>query len=202
MSDKNTDNQKDLIIQLKNGHKDSFKFLVELYQDKVLNTCYHFVHDKTDAEDLSQEVFLQVYRSIGRFREDAQLSTWIYRIAVNKSLDHIRKKKRKKRFAFVTSFWGTTENEYELQIPTNENLHSDLEQKEMIQILNNAINKLPENQKTAITLSKYEGFSNKEIAEILDTSVSSVESLIHRAKKNLNQKLYHFYEKNTQVFAG
>jgi RNA polymerase sigma-70 factor (ECF subfamily) len=187
--------QKELINQLKAGNENSFKLLVETYKDKVLSTCYYFLHDKLDAEDVAQDVFIEIYRSISDYREDAQLSTWIYRIAVNKSLDFIRKKKRKKRFAYVVSFWRNTEEKAELQVPSSENPQRDLEQEERIDILNNAINSLPENQKAAITLSKYDGISNKEIADILETSVSAVESLIHRAKKNLHKKLYQYYKK-------
>lgn len=172
----------------------SFEELVEFHQEKVLNTCFRFVNNKEDAEDLTQEVFIEVYRSIGHFREDAELSTWIYRIAVNKSLDFIRKKKRKKRFAFVLSLTGFGDEEKELQIPALPNPQTDLEQKERIQILNRAIDSMPENQKVAITLSKYEGFSNNEIAEIMETSVSAVESLVHRAKNNLHKKLYNYFE--------
>lgn len=187
--------QKDLVNQLKANSEDAFKLLVETYKEKVLNTCYHFLHNELDAEDLAQEVFIEVFRSIGHFRQDAELSTWIYRIAVNKSLDFVRKKKRKKRFAYVMSLAGFGDVEKELPLPAPSNPQADLEQKERIEILNQAIDSLPENQKVAITLSKYEGFSNKEIAEIMNTSVSAVESLIHRAKNNLHKKLYNFYEK-------
>ncbi len=175
---------------------DSFKELVKLHQDQVLNTCFRFVNNREDAEDLAQDVFVEVYNSIDSFRGDAKLSSWIYRIAVNKSLDFVRKKKRKKRFAFVLSLTGFGDEEKELQLPVTSNPHTDLEQKERNQILNKAIDSLPENQKVAITLSKYEGFSNKEIAEIMKTSVSSVDSLIHRAKNKLQKKLHKFYEKH------
>ena len=96
----------------------------------------------------------------------------------------------------MRSLAGFGEIEKELPLPAPSNPQVDLEQKERIEILNQAIDSLPENQKVAITLSKYEGFHNKEIAEIMDTSVSAVESLIHRAKNNLHKKLYQFYEKN------
>lgn len=187
--------QSELIQKLKSGDETAFKECVESHKDRVLNTCYRFVQNQDDAADLAQEVFIEVYRSIGHFREDAELSTWIYRIAVNKSQDFIRKQKRKKRFAFVLSLAGFGDEEKEVQLPASSNPHSDLEQKERIKILNQAIDSLPENQKVAITLSKYESFSNKEIADIMDTSVSAVESLVHRAKNNLHKKLYNYYEK-------
>ena len=174
----------------------SFEELVKLHQEKVLNTCFRFVKNKEDAEDLAQDVFVEVYNHINSFRGDAKLSTWIYQISVNKSLDFIRKKKRKKRFAFVLSLYDFGDEEKELQLPTPANPHTDLEQKERTQILNKAIDSLPENQKAANPSSKYEGFSNKAIAEIMGASVSAVDSLIHRAKNKLQKKLHQFHEKH------
>ncbi len=184
---------KDLVERLKSDDENAFRELVEEFKDKVFSTCFHYLHNRLDAEDLAQEVFIEVHRSIKSFKEDAQLSTWIYRIAVNKSLDLIRKRKRKKRFGYLISL-GADDDEKEIQIPISGNPQKDLEIKERMQLLNNALAKLPETQKTVITLSKYEGFSNKEIAEVMDTSVSSVESLMHRAKKNLQKKLQNYFE--------
>ena len=76
-----------------------FKSLVEIHQEKVRNTCFRFVKNSEDADDVAQEVFIQVYESLDKFRNEAEISTWIFRIAVNKSLDFLRRKKRKKRFA-------------------------------------------------------------------------------------------------------
>ena len=167
------------------------------HQEKVRNTCFRFVKNSEDADDVAQDVFIQVYESLDRFREESELSTWIYRIAVNKSLDFIRKKKRKKRLAQLTSLFGFNEDKEEIVLPANGNPQQDLEDKERKQILDRAIDELPENQKTAITLSKYEGFSNKEIAQIMDLSLSAVEALMHRAKQNLHKLLYEYFEKQT-----
>ena len=182
-----------LLESLKSREPDAFKILVEQHQERVRNTCYRFVNSKEDAEDIAQEVFVEVYRSIKHFREDAQLSTWIYRIAVNKSLDFVRKKNRKKRFGQIFHLFGTEEGDKELQLPSDEDPHADLEHQERIRILNRAIDALPETQKVAITLSKYEGLRNTEIANIMGTSLSAVESLIHRAKENLRKHLYSYY---------
>ncbi len=172
-----------------------FKSLVENHQEKVRNTCFRFVNNREDADEVAQDVFIQVYESLSHFREESELSTWIYRIAVNKSLDFIRKKKRKKRFAQLTSLFGFSEEKEEIVLPVGSNPQQEMEEKERKQILDSAIDKLPESQKTAITLSKYEGFSNKEITSIMELSLSAVEALIHRAKKNLHKQLYHYYEK-------
>lgn len=174
-----------------------FKSLVESHQEKVRNTCFRFLKNREDADDVAQEVFIQVYESLGHFRDDSELSTWIYRIAVNKSLDFIRKKKRKKRFAQLTSLFGFSEEKEEIVLPADGNPQEDMEKKERKQILDSALDQLPENQQTVITLSKYEGFSNKEIATIMELSLSAVEALMHRAKKNLHKLLYDYYEKQS-----
>jgi len=171
------------------------KKIVETYQERVRNTCFRFVKNPQDADDLAQDVFIKIYESLTTFRNESELSTWIYRIAVNKSLDHIRRANRKKRFARVTSIFSSGNSGEEVELRSTSDPQSDLEQKDRQRILDWALSALPENQKIAITLSKYEGFSNREIAEIMDITISAVESLIHRAKKNLHEKLADFYDK-------
>ncbi len=136
---------------------------------------------------------MEVFRSIHKFNEESSISTWIYRIAINKSLDFIKKNNRQKRWALLTRVSATTNESNDDWYAHNETPQQSLEQKERIEILNSAIDKLPINQKSAFTLHKYEGLSYKEIADILKTSVSSVESLIHRAKKNLQKSLEKYY---------
>ena len=184
-----------LIENLKKGDINSFRILVDEHQRKVLNTCYRFLNNKEDAEDLTQEVFLEVYKSISSFRGESKISTWIYRIAVTKSLDFIRKKKRKKRFTILKRVFS--DDNIKSGIPDKTNLNPDkkVEEQDRIRILNEALESLPQNQRAAFTLSKYDEMSYKEIAEILNTTIPSVESLIHRAKNNLKKKLFYYYEK-------
>jgi len=184
----------ELIVQLIDGDQNAFRELVESNQDKVINTCFSFVKNKEDAEDIAQEVFIEIHQSIAGFRKDAKLSTWIYRIAVNKSLDHIRKKKRKKRFAQLV-FLDSTDNNDVFEIPALDDPEKELEDSDRRKVLAYAINQLTKNQKIALTLSKFEQLSNKEVASVLDSSVSAVEALIHRAKTNLRKKLQHYFEK-------
>ncbi|MBI9072636.1 MAG: RNA polymerase sigma factor [Melioribacteraceae bacterium] len=172
-----------------------FQAIVETNQDRVRNTCFRFVNNLEDAEDIAQEVFVQVYESFSHFREEAELSTWIYRIAVNKSLDFLRKSKRKKRFGQMVSLFGFGEEEEEIRIPSSSNPQRELEDDERKQILYMIIRKLPENQQTALTLSKLEGFNNKEVSKIMEMSLSAVEALMFRAKKNLEKKLRSYFEK-------
>jgi RNA polymerase sigma-70 factor (ECF subfamily) len=173
-----------------------FESIVLSLQEKVRNTCFRYVNNVEDADDIAQEVFIQVYESMNHFREESQLSTWVYRIAVNKSLDFIRSKKRKKRFAQLTSLFRSDDEESTIEIPSYGTPEQELEEKERKKILDLAISKLPENQKTAIILSKYENFSNKEITDIMDLSLSAVEALMHRAKNNLQKQLKDYFEKH------
>ena len=173
--------------------EESFRSLVAEHQEMVINTCYRFVFNREDAEDLAQDVFIEVFRSLEQFREEAKLSTWIYRIAVTKSLDHLRRLKRKKRFSSLKRVIGIEDPSSDIAAPHSDNPLEALAGNEQADILQNALWTLPDSQKTAFLLSKQEGFSNQEIADILKTSVSAVESLVHRAKKNLHDKLFAYY---------
>ena len=181
------------IQALQRGESKAFEALVEQFQDKIVNTCYGFVQNAEDAEDIAQEVFIEVYKSVNNFRAESQLSTWIYRIAVTKSLDFIRKKKRKKRWDSLKRVFGMESVAERLPSSTKQNPDAQVENEERRIILNTAIASLAENQRIVFTLHKFEGLSYKEIADVMDTSLSSVESLMHRAKKNLQKKLYNYY---------
>lgn len=184
----------ELIARLKDGEETAFREVVDTWKDMVYNTVLGVVQHAEEAEDVTQEVFIQVYESIGQFKGDSKLSTWLYRIAVTKSLDHLRKKKRKKRFAFLQSLFGVNEEEVRHD-PEFNHPGVALENKENAKILFRAIDKLPDNQKTAFTLHKLEGLSYQEVAEVMQCSVSSVESLMHRAKGNLRKLLEEYYQK-------
>ena len=190
-------NELELIEQLKKGEETAFKIIVDTWKDMVYNTSLVIVQNAEDAEDIAQEVFVQVYESIHQFKGDSKFSTWLYRIAITKSLDHLRKKKRKKRFAIIQSLFGV--NEEEIRHERNfQHPGISLENKEKAATLFRAINKLPDNQKTAFTLHKLEGLSYQEIAEIMESTESSVESLMHRAKGNLKNILTEYYKNSDE----
>ncbi|MEI8033039.1 MAG: RNA polymerase sigma factor [Chlorobiaceae bacterium] len=172
-----------------------FKSLVGEHQEMVINTCYRFVFNREDAEDLAQDVFVEVFRSLDQFRAEAKLSTWIYRIAVTKSLDHLRRIKRIKRFGALKRIIGAEDPSAEIAAPSGDTPAEACSGNERADLLQKALNSLPDNQKAAFLLSKQDGYSNQEIADILKTSVSAVESLVHRARKNLQEKLSLYYEK-------
>jgi len=183
--------EKVLINGLKKRDKDSFEELVNLYKDRIYNITIGLIQNIEDAEDLTQEVFVEVFNSISDFREDSSLNTWLYRIAVNKSLELIRKRSREKRFGFMTSIFNDKE---ELQIPDFEHPGAKLENKERAAVLFKAIAKLPETQQTAFTLNTVEDLSYREISETMKTSIPSVESLLFRAKANLKKYLENYYK--------
>ncbi len=170
-----TDQQ--LVMGLKQGDEAAFRELVETRQGLVYNTVLGLLQNAEDAEDVSQEVF----------------STWLYRVAVTTALEFLRKKKRKKRFAFLTSLFG--EDQSPLHDPPDF-VHPgvQLDNREKAKVLFQAIKKLPENQRIAFTLHKVEGLSYQEVADIMPTTVAAVESLIHRARQNLKKILRDYYE--------
>lgn len=180
--------EQELIYGLRNGEEWAFRELVNLFQNRVFNTALGLLQHTTDAEDIAQEVFIQVYRSINTFKEEASLATWVYRITVTKSLDHLRSKKRKKRFAFVSSLFGSDNTP--IHEPQEFNHPGvQLDRKEDAAMLFKLIDALPENQRTAFILNKVEELSYREIAAILNSSESAVDSLLQRAKQNLRKKI-------------
>ena len=185
-----------IIEKLKEGNEKVFSDLVNTYQKMVINTCYGLLHNFEDAEDVAQDVFIEVFRSASGFRGDSKLSTWIYRIAVNRSLNFLRDHKRRKLIKSLDNIVESSPNgaggSYSEQ---GSDPQSELENTQRSKIMHEAIDTLPKNQRIAFTLNKYEDLSYKEISEIMELSVSSVESLMHRAKKNLQKKLYNCYKK-------
>jgi RNA polymerase sigma factor (sigma-70 family) len=187
--------EKQLLQGLQLRQESAFKYLVDNYQTKVYNTVLAIVQNPEEAEDVAQEVFMEVYESIEKFRGDAKVSSWVYRIATTKALEAYRKRKTQKRWGgFLSSLFG--ENEEVVHHPADF-VHPGvlLENKERSTILFVAISKLADNQKIAFTLYHVEGLSYQEITEVMQLSLSSVESLLFRAKSNLRTLLKDYYAK-------
>ena len=176
-----------LVMRLRAGDSSAFSELLAVHSGRVLNTCYRFLLNRQDAEDLSQEVFVEVFQSIHTFRGNSRLSTWIYRIAVTKCLDELKRRKRKKRLSSVSRMLHLDElAEHPAGGPMPD---SDLHHAESLQLVARALDRLPDSQRVAFTLSKMEGYSNAEIAEIMKTTKVAVESLISRAKGRVSAEL-------------
>jgi RNA polymerase sigma-70 factor (ECF subfamily) len=183
-----------LIAALKKGEAEAFGQLVGAYQHLVYNATLSMLQHDEDAEDVTQEVFMTVFQSIGGFKGEAKLATWLYRIAITKSLEWLRKKNRKKRFVLMQSLDNRKEDEPAWEIPHFYHPGIQLENKERAAILFAAIAQLPEQQKTAFLLFQSEHLSQADVAAAMDTTVSSVESLLFRAKKKLRTLLAHYYD--------
>lgn len=167
-----------------------FENIFDEYKNIVFNLCLNYVLNPEDAQDITQEVFVKVYQRFHQYNPaSASLKTWICQIAINQSLDFLKSKKTIKRFGFLTSLFHPETNE-----PIKSALNIDhpgitTEDKEGLENLLTIIYTLPDNQKTAIILTKIEDRSQKEVAEIMNISVKAVESLLQRAKQNIAKKL-------------
>ena len=184
-------------IDLAKKNKDrAFSNLVDSYSGKIFSTCINLLRNQEDAEDVTQEVFTAIYLNLDKFKGESKLSTWIYAVALNKSKEFLRKKTRKKRFGIFT----TIEEEDSHTLPDSvinfEHPGIKLENKERASTFYKALDQLAENQKNAFILHKIEGVSYSEIADILETTIPSVESLMFRAKKKLKIILNDYYENN------
>ena len=167
----------------------NFQEIYSQFSRIVFNLALQYVQNRENAEEITQDTFVAIHRSIDSFKGNAELSTWVYRIAINKSLDFIKTQKRKKRFAVITSIFHPDSEEILHDYSNFDHPGVLLEQKEAMTEIFKHINELPPNQKTALILSKIEKKSQAEIAEIMKMNTKGVESLIHRAKVNLAKRL-------------
>jgi len=181
-------------VQLQQGDESAFRKLVDEWQAMVYNTALGIVQHADDADDITQEVFIQVYQSVSSFKGDSKFSTWLYRITLSKALDHEKKKKRKKRFGFVQSLFGADGEEQAHPVEFN-HPGVQMEKKERANELFNALKQIPDKQRIAFTLHKLEGQSYQEVAEIMNTTLYAVESLMGRAKANLKKELNKYYSR-------
>jgi RNA polymerase sigma-70 factor, ECF subfamily len=169
--------------------------LVETYRKRVIKTAYYFLGNMEDAEDVAQEVFLEILNSIGSFRQSSALSTWIYRITVNRSLNAVKRNKQRNIFIRIEKMFGISRQGENIQVQESSQDNNSMVENETRKLLKDTVAGLPEHQRTVFILSKYEEMSYKDISEVTGLSVSSVESLMHRAKLNLQKKLVsHFSE--------
>lgn len=181
-----------LVFSIVQGDRAAFRKLYEAFRVQVYNTALSYVQNSEDAEEITQDVFVEIHQSIRHFKGVSKLSTWIYRITINKSLDLTRRKKSRKRFVWL---YPLQNQEANVQPDTTPFRHPGvaLENQENAQILFQTIDLLPENQKTAFILSYVEDLPRQEIAEIMNLSLKAIESLLQRAKNNLRKLLDKWY---------
>ncbi|MFZ1808422.1 MAG: RNA polymerase sigma factor [Cyclobacteriaceae bacterium] len=185
--------EKGCLQAIAQGSEAALEQLYNQYAGKVYNTLISYTKNAEDAEELLQDVFVTIYNTASSFQFNASVSTWIYRIAVNKSLDFLRKKNSQKRFGIFTSLY--VKDSAEVKYDAADFVHPGvkLENKEDAKLLFQAIDTLTENQRTAFILTQIEGLPQKEVAEIMNQSRKAVESLLQRAKSNLKQELEKYF---------
>lgn len=183
------------IQELKAGNEQAFRHLMHLHGKGIFNLCLGMIPNREDAEDITQDVFVEAYKHISSFREGAHIKTWLFRIALNKCYDHIKYSKRQKRHGIMQSLFDKDDNPIEL--PSNfAHPGIAIENQEHAKALYGAIATLPETQQTAFTLYEMQGMDYKEIAETMSLSVSAIESLLSRARAGLRKKLHAYYTRN------
>jgi len=185
------------MMRVQAGDQSAFKVLVERYQRRVINVAYRFLGNREDAEDVAQETFLRVYLSAKSYKPKAELFTYLYTIATRLALNRLRKRKRLRWFS-LDQLQEDGEEGVGREFPADLADQPDvsLEQAEREAVVRRALDALPEAQKTAVILSRYEGLPYKQIAEVMETSVSAVESRLHRAKQTLKKKLSGYIEES------
>jgi len=179
------------MLEFQKGNVPAFETLMRKYYARILNFSYRFVGDRDTAEDLAQEVFIKVHRSGSSYRPQAKFQTWIYTIAKNLSLNAVRSMKRQAVSLDQDVDGEDGAMQRQLADPKAEHPAQVLQRQETAVIVQEAVNSLPENQKLAVILRRYERLSYEAIAETMGCSPEAVKSLLNRAKENLKVKLSH-----------
>ena len=179
-----------LMLRVKQGDREAFTELVEKYKQPVMNLAYRTLRDATEAEDLAQHVFLQVYKSAHRYEISAKFSTWLFTIARNLSLNEIRRRSRHPADS-LDQHLGQEEDQPARQFQDVKAFAAPeaVLQQELQEKIDEALADLPETQRTAIQLCRQEELSYEDIAEVLGCSLSATKSIIHRAREVLKQRL-------------
>ncbi|MCS1407807.1 MAG: ECF RNA polymerase sigma-E factor [Verrucomicrobia subdivision 3 bacterium] len=180
-----------LMLKVQEGDFASFEALVNRYKQPVVNVVARIIRDPTEAEDLAQNVFLQVYKAADRYKVTAKFSTWLFTIARNLSLNELRRRSRHPATSLDASpEWVDDESSgRQFKDEAISSASDDLLQAELMEKIDEVLGELPVNQRTAIVLLKEKGLSYEDIAGILGCSVSAVKSLIHRGRETIKSRL-------------
>lgn len=183
---------REIISAIREGDTDTFRLLVEKYETRVYHHCLRIVGDREESTDLTQEVFLKVFRNIHKYEHAYAFYTWLYKITVNCCIDYLRNAKRKIKKVPLAQLdhWDQSESARDQEIPDEKFCpETELLTVELRGILNNAVSRLSENLRSTIILKEIEGFSYAEIAEISNCSIGTVKSRMHRAREELKVTL-------------
>jgi RNA polymerase sigma-70 factor, ECF subfamily len=182
-----------IMLELRAGNMAGFDFLIQKYRKPIVHFMYRMVHNQAVAEELAQEVFLRVYRSRETYRAEARFSTWLYRIATNLGVNHARDTRHERSASTVyldetDSETGTTPDVAD----TTPSAESNLLRRERLNAIRQHVLALPERQRMAVLMHKYEGLDYKQIGDVLKLSESATKSLLFRAYQTLREKLKDF----------
>jgi RNA polymerase sigma-70 factor (ECF subfamily) len=178
----------ELVKRVQQGDKKAFDVLVQKYQQKLVNLISRFVSDPAECHDVAQEAFIKAYRAIGNFRGDSQFYTWLYRIAANTAKNHLASRSRKSP-AYSVDVEDAEHYSGESGLKDYTNPENLLLTDEIKQTVFKAIEALPDDLKSAITLREIEGLSYEEIAEVMDCPIGTVRSRIFRARDAIDKEL-------------
>jgi RNA polymerase sigma-70 factor (ECF subfamily) len=190
-----SDADAELMLRVKNGDTDAFRELVERHQRAVINTIYRAIGDRWEAEDLAQRVFVQVFRSAKRYKPTAKFTTWLHTIVHNTVRNEYRRRSRRAAESLDAMQNPTASDPPSVEIADAraQNPAREVAERELQQKIRAAIQQLPDAQRTAVILCRFEGCSYEEIAKILGGSASAVKSLLHRARETLKNELKGLY---------
>ena len=176
----------ELMVKIGNGDHAAFRSLVERHQNSLVGTISKMLGNETDSEDIAQQVFIRIWKHAKRYKPDNKFTTYLYTIARNLVYNESRRRSRKR-----TTSTDQLEEDHHLQFPSDANHEPDnnLLESELRNAIDAAIQKLPENQRMAVVLRRYDNVPYEEIAVILNTSVPSVKSLLFRARTTLREHL-------------
>jgi len=186
----NLDPDAALMLRVSQGDTAAFTELVEKYKQPVMNLAYRTLRDATEAEDLAQNVFVQVFKSASRYKSTAKFSTWLFTIARNLCLNEIRRRSRHPAESLDAPHPDHEDQPlHQFEDKKTFSPPESLLQGELAQNIDRALADLPENQRSAILLCRQEELSYEEIAEVLGCTVSATKSLIHRGRETLKERL-------------
>jgi RNA polymerase sigma-70 factor, ECF subfamily len=185
----------DLVERCKTGDRVAFRLLVEKYERTVFSTVVSVVGQSADADDIAQEVFLKMHRSIKNFKGECRFSVWLYRVTVNQCLDRIKHQKRRPQPVSLDGMIEASEGGFEgLFKDTSPDASEEYEQTQLQQAIQKVLNSLSAEHRVVITLKDIEGRSQEQIAEILKCPVGTIKSRLTRAREALKERLRPFYE--------
>jgi RNA polymerase sigma-70 factor, ECF subfamily len=179
-----------LMLDVKAGDPSSFDFLLTKYRSPLVNFLYRMVRDRATAEDLAQDVFLRVYRARKEYIPSAKFTTWLFRIATNAALNSVRDNRHQTMAVSLDAPVGDGQDSAPRELPAREmRIDEHLLERDRVEFIQRAIASLPEKQRAAVLLHKYEEMDYAEIAKVLDCTEAALKSLLFRAYENLRVQL-------------